>query len=253
MCRKAVGLGVTEIGFAEHVDFDPKDWGFGFFNYDRYSDDLRKAREVFKGKLVIRKGVEIDYQRRFEDEIREWLRDKRFDFVIGSVHYLDHKFIDHQYVASNDLKGIYAAYIAEVVKSVRSRLFDVVGHLDLIRKFNDNRSVGLRNFVSRERFRSLFEEITEKRMYLEVNSKLSVLAERCTDTMPSKGMIEEYIEAGGELVSIGSDAHTTEELGKGIPDVLDFLERYDENQVKLLFGETWAVRQKKRGVYERKP
>ena len=53
--------------------------------------------------------------------------------------------------------------------------------------------------------------------------------------MPSKEIVEEYLENGGKLISIGSDAHSTEELGNGIVKILDLLADYDENQVRLLF------------------
>jgi len=75
----------------------------------------------------------------------------------------------------------------------------------------------------------------EKSRYLEINSKLSVLNESRTDTMPSKKIVEEYLENGGKLISIGSDAHSTEELGNGIAEILDLLADYDEDQVRLLF------------------
>lgn len=234
MCLKAVELGIGEIGFAEHVDFDPKDRGFGFFNYDGYSSDIESARESFRKRLVIWKGIEIDYQRSFEDEIEDWLLGKRFDFVIGSVHYLDHKFIDRQLVASSDLRTLYDAYFAEAARSVESCLFDVVGHLDIISKIID-KGLGHGDFAYEEGLRMVLGEIMEKKMYLEINSKLSVLKEPCSDTIPSKEIVEEYIRNGGRLISIGSDAHSTEELGRGVDETLDFLAKYDRNQIELLF------------------
>jgi len=56
MCQKAVELGIEEIGFSEHVDFEPKDWGYGFFDYERYSSEIEAAQESFNNKIVIRKG-----------------------------------------------------------------------------------------------------------------------------------------------------------------------------------------------------
>lgn len=234
MCLKAVELGIGEIGFAEHVDFDPRDQGFGFFNYDRYSSDIESARESFGKRLVIWKGVEIDYQRSFEDEIEDWLLGKEFDFVIGSVHYLDHEFIDQQLVASSDLHMLYNAYFAEVTRSVESGLFDVVGHLDIISRFID-KGLGHGDSAYEEGLRMVLREIMKKKMYLEINSKLSVLKGPCADTMPRKETVEEYIRNGGRLISIGSDAHSTEELGSGLVETLDFLAKYDRNQVELLF------------------
>ena len=234
MCVKAVELGIGEIGFAEHVDFDPRDRGFGFFNYDGYSSGIESARESFGKRLVIWKGVEIDYQRSFEDEIEDWLLGKRFDFVIGSVHYLDHKFIDRQLVASSDLRTLYDAYFAEATRSVESGLFDVVGHLDIISKIID-KGLGHGDSAYEEGVRMVLGKIMKKKMYLEMNSKLSVLKGPCADTMPSREVVEEYIRNGGRLISLGSDAHSTEELGCGVVETLDFLSRYDRNQIELPF------------------
>jgi histidinol-phosphatase (PHP family) len=235
MSQKAVELGIKEIEFSEHVDFDPVDRGFGYFNYKRYTSEIREAQESFKGRLVIRKGVEIDYQHCFEDDVEAWLRDKRFDYIIGSVHYLNHELITRRLVESNDLREIYNAYFYEVTKSVKSGLFDVVGHLDVIRKFIANRSLELKNFGYEEDLKAILEDITKKRMYLEINSKFPTLKQDCTEMTPSKGVVEEYIEKGGRLISIGSDAHSTEEIGSGIKEILDFLATYDEYQVRLLF------------------
>jgi len=58
MRRKAVDLKITEIGFSEHVDFDPQDRCFGFFNYGKYTSEIENARETFKDQLIVRKGIE---------------------------------------------------------------------------------------------------------------------------------------------------------------------------------------------------
>lgn len=235
MCQKAIELGIAEIGFSEHMDFEPEDWGFGFFNYERYTSEIESAQEVFKRKLVIRKGVEIDYQLAFEDDIREWLNGKEFDFIIGSVHYVNHEFIDRKLLEHRDLKKIYDAYFNEVTLSIESCLFDVVGHLDVIRKYIDIRRVELSRFDYEESMGMILELVVEKKMYLEINSKPSMLRETSIDMLPTKEAVKEYIKKGGRLISIGSDAHSTEEIGGGIREILSFLENLNGTKLKLLF------------------
>lgn len=232
MCQKAIELGIEEIGFSEHVDFEPEDWGFGYFNYDRYTSEIKNAKESFGKRLAIRKGVEIDYQRCFEDVIREWLQNKRFDFIIGSVHYLDHEIIGGQLVRRKDLRRIYDGYFREVTYSIQSGFFDVVGHFDLVARYVDNRRSELRNFDHHEKIRTILEEVMENKIYLEINSK--GLREEYRDTMPSRKIVDKFIENGGKLVSIGSDAHSTEEIGSGIREILLFL-TYDGYKLELLF------------------
>lgn len=233
MCHKAIELGIEEIGFSEHMDFEPTDWGYGFFNYEQYTSDIRKAQGFFKNQLVIRKGVEIDYQRCFEDEVKEWLQDKTFDFTIGSVHYLNHKYINRKLVESNPLQHIFAAYVQQVLYSINSRLFDVIGHFGLVNRYVENRQTELKSFNDKQMVRTLFEEIVKKKIYLEVNSK--GLREPYNNTLPSKDTVNDFIKMGGNIISIGSDAHSIQELGSGIKEILALLENNNGNKFKLLF------------------
>ena len=234
-CEKAIELKFREIGFSEHVDFDPSDEGFGFFNYENYQSAVKKAQLFFKGKLVIRKGVEVDYQKRFEDQIRDWLPGKNFDFIIGSVHYVNGEIINQQLLAKRNLKEIYREYFDEVYNSIESRLFNVVGHLDIVRKYASNRVIHRRDPEYKEKLRSILEEIRDRKMFLEINSKLSVLKCGFLEVMPSKETIRRYLDCGGKRVSIGSDAHSKEELGSGVKETFDFLARNSQTDVNILF------------------
>jgi histidinol-phosphatase (PHP family) len=235
MCQKAVDLGLAEIGFSEHVDFDPSDEGFGFFDYERYSRDLQKAQQLFEGKLCIRKGVELDYQSRFEEQTRKWLQDKKFDFIIGSVHYVNGELINQQLLTTKSLAHVYTRYFDELIRSIRSRLFDVVGHLDIIRNYaipQRNEQIAT-NYAAG--IRTILKETIDQGLYLEINSKPSLFSQGSTIMTPSKETIRKYIKRGGRLVSVGSDAHSTRELSLGIQNIFDFLASLNEIKVSLLF------------------
>ena len=57
MCQKAVDLGIEEIGFSEHMDFEPEDWAYGYFNYKQYTHQIEQAQTVFNNQIVIQKGI----------------------------------------------------------------------------------------------------------------------------------------------------------------------------------------------------
>ncbi len=232
MCERAIDLGIEEIGFSDHMDFEPRDWGFGFFNYEGYTSEINDVQEYFKDKLVIRKGVEVDYQHCFEDEVKEWLQDKKFDFIIGSVHYLNHEGIGHKLVKSKTSRTIYDVYFKEVYHSIESRLFNVIGHFDLVSRYIDNGRTTLKSFDYWGKVNSVLGEIVKEDMYLEVNSK--GLREAYMDTTPSKDIVKCFIKNGGTSLSIGSDAHSIQELGKGIKEIMDFLENSNGKKLKLL-------------------
>jgi len=234
-CERAIELGMREIGFSEHVDFDPADEGFGFFNYEGYTSAIKAAQLLFKNKLVIRKGVEVDYQSRFEDQIRNWLRGKNFDFVIGSVHYVKGEIINQHLLIERDLREVYSEYFIEVEKSIKSRLFQVIGHLDLIRKFAVNQPVQSRDADYRERIGMILEQIRDQKMFLEINTKPSALRRGSIEMLPSKETVRKYLNCGGKRVSLGSDAHSIEELGSGIKETFKFLVENGLSDVIFLF------------------
>ena len=69
MCRRAVEIGLHEVCFTEHYDTDPYDPGYGFYDDVRYERRLAAAREKFAGRLVIRKGLEFDFQSRYSGRL----------------------------------------------------------------------------------------------------------------------------------------------------------------------------------------
>src|SRR5689334_20868145 len=89
MCRRAVDIGLTEIGFADHLDFEPTDSCYARLDYDSFMSDIEKSRDEFGRNIIILAGVECDYQTRFHERIENWLKGKNFDYKIGSAHYVD--------------------------------------------------------------------------------------------------------------------------------------------------------------------
>jgi len=235
MCQKAIKLGIVEIGFSDHMEFEPEDPGFGFLNYEGYTSEIESAQKFFKDQLVIRKGVEVDYQFCFEDDIRKWLKDKQFDFVVGSVHYLEHGHITQELIKQKGLENTYNAYFDEVIHSVKSNLFNVVGHLDVTRACLDSRILESQNIGYEEGMYKTLEEIRKRRIHLEINSKSSLQRDKCTNTLPNKEIVKEFVQGGGKLISLGSDAHSVKWVGNGIQEILSFLESLDGNRFKLPF------------------
>jgi len=235
MCYKAIELGIGDIGFSEHVDFEPNDQGFGFFKYDKFTSEIENAQKKFANKLVIRKGVEVDYQHCFENVVKGWFKNKKFDYIIGSVHYLNHELIDQQLTMKKDIKELYNSYFNEVSWSIKSGFFDVIGHFDVIGKYIDNRDLKLDKIDYWDKVKRILREIVERRMYLEINSKGLNYANK--SVTPNMKIIKRYIENDGKLVSIGSDAHSTEEMGIGIKEILNSLAPFND-RIELLFTKT---------------
>ena len=215
-CRRAIDRGLDEIGFSEHKDFDPADPAVAYFNYEAYMREISAARDQFAGQLKIRAGVEIDYQIWFETEIEAYLRDHPFDFVIGSVHYVNSRMVmTPEYNQSRDADRAYSDYFHAVRDSAASGLFDIVGHLE----YANRRGIAAWGPYDPEPYRAelnaLFDAMIERHVVLEINT--AGLHQNLGLTYPCAQTFALYAERGGTLLSIGSDAHHPDQLGHAYP------------------------------------
>lgn len=186
-----------------------------------YTSDIDRIRERIGDTLIIKKGIEVDYQHWFEDDIRNWLNDKEFDFVIGSVHYLERQYITDTLVAEKSLQELYDLYFVEVNNSIRSGFFDIVGHLDLPSRYTYRNRERFNQINYWENMQETLTKIIESDICLEINTK--GLRESCRSTYPSQDVLGTYFEQGGCLISVGSDAHSTSKIGMGVKEVLTSL------------------------------
>ena len=228
ICQSALRSGLEEIGFAEHMDFETEEPGYGFLNYQRYSSAIDKAREEFRGRLTVRKGVEVDYQSRHLETITEWLEGKEFDFTIGSVHFVNGKPIDLGNIDEETLRSLYPSYCREVILSIRSGLFAIVGHFDLISSFCQ-----IPLDVKRKYVPSVLGALLDSKVHLEVNSR--GFREGRNDTVPGSDILRDFFKKGGRKVSVGSDAHSAELVGSGIRESLALIRKLEPKNLELLF------------------
>ena len=230
MCRQASKLGLSEIGFCEHVDFEPDDPGFGFFDYERYSKAIDIARSKYSERLLIRKGVEIDYSPAYETQIREWIRDRSFDFSVGSVHYIGHTAFDLRMELPISPEYVVSEYYTKIRQAVESRLFSVIGHFDLVRSYvppESNQTSTASDLID-----AALERIVAGKVHLEINSRRRSNQE----PFPSRRLIQQYLDKGGERFSFGSDAHSTHQLGIGVAEAMNLLKSLRPKAIYVLFG-----------------
>jgi len=205
ICQEARQLGLDEIGFAEHLDFEPDDVGYGFFNYEAYTRTIQELRQKFAESLTIRKGLEVDYQDFFESEVRQTLTNWHFDYLIGSVHYIDHIMISEGSLAGKSARLLYPRYFHHIRACIDSGLFNILGHLDYVRrlapKFANAFSGDLMPMV-----KEVLTLLIRGEMALEISTKAGELA------LPTPQVLSLYREMGGRLITLGSDCHQKSHL-----------------------------------------
>ncbi len=214
ICEAAVELGISALCFTDHYDFDPQDTGYGFFDYDEYSRQIERVRRKFSGRLMVYKGVEVDYQSRFEENIRRGLAGKNFELVMGSVHYVDGEIIADDLIRNKDLEEIYSIYLNEVRISAESGLFNCVGHFDYVKKYTGKNDILERKEQLVEQLKDTLRAIIDRGILLEINTKGLIRKPR--NFYPDLDILKLFKKLGGENVIVGSDAHCVEEIGLGV-------------------------------------
>ena len=149
--KQAIAIGLTEIGFSDHSpmrrdDFD--NWRMRFDQLDEYVESVRKAQKNFP-QLTIRLALEVDYLPGQEDWIRELAARHPWDYFIGSVHYVSDSWdIDNPAKLSEwknrDAFEVWSAYFDRLTMAVESKLFEIIGHADLPKKFGHRSGTRLR-------------------------------------------------------------------------------------------------------------
>ena len=208
--RKALELGMSEIGFADHnpmpQPFD--DWRMDLEDLPRYIAVVEDARRAFP-QLTIRLGLECDYIAGRESWIEDLARRASWDYFIGSVHYLPEGWeVDHPRHISRhagDAEAIWSSYWKAYEQCIRSGLFDFVAHPDLPKKFGYRPAGDLRRF-----YEPAIAALAESGMAFEINT--AGLRKACHELYPAPEFLE-LAHAAGVPLLINSDAHDPAELG----------------------------------------
>lgn len=165
--------------------------------------------------VTIKFGLEVCYFKEFEAFISELTKDKGFDFLLGSIHFVDDFAFDHtaEHWTGMDVDRIYRRYFEDSISLAKSGIFDGIGHPDTIKLFGHKPSYPLTEY-----YEALAKALSESNMYADQNSGA---ARRCPDTA-SLGMEEELLQIlKKEHVKIvtSSDAHCPEDVGYKIKEL----------------------------------
>jgi histidinol-phosphatase (PHP family) len=139
---RGIELGVEAVGFSFHLPVRiPTDYKVNVTReeLDTLARDVEALRRAYRDDIPVLLGGEADYLPGSEDEVAALAAAYPFDYLLGSVHFIGEWAFDHPaYVAGYDawdLRELYATYFGLVCDAMRTGLFDVVGHVDLVKKF----------------------------------------------------------------------------------------------------------------------
>lgn len=213
MCRAAVDRGMRYICFTEHFDMNPRDDGFGYFAFKKFSEAIDMARDEFADTISILKGLEFGEPHLYPQEFEAMLK-KDFDVILGAVHWLGKSFIGQKGLEENfGQEEIFEKYYREVLKTTRFGGFDVLAHLDFPKRYVKT------SYNELDLVDEILSSLDGSGILLEINT--SPLRKGLNECSPDKDLLEKYVKHGGRRVCLGSDAHSAAEIGAGLERAQD--------------------------------
>lgn len=221
-CRAAITAGVTEIAFTDHIEHEPADMSFGFFNYDQYINDLESARDRYGDQLTILSGAEVDFNTGIANQVEDFLSNHDFDFVIGSVHYAEAgEIIFPEYFRHRSMARVLDDYFKQIDAAAKTTWFDSIGHIDLPKRYAPPTAGPYVPGDFEDQLRQVLRTLIATGTSFEINT--SGLRQAPRTSMPGPQIVRMYVEEGGTMVTVGSDSHVPETIGAGMDRTLAML------------------------------
>ncbi len=230
MVRRAVQLGLMEIGFTGHFPYPD-----GFVDplancviprekFPQYISEILKLQEDFRGKILIRLAAEIDYLPKYVEQTRKMVQTYPFDYIMGSVHILENKQIDYseellsQYIEQlGGVQRLWENYWQHIEELISSELCDIVAHFDLPKKFGVSKPVK----DDTERVDHLLNLMKDRNSVLEINTG-GIDRSYNQEPYPSLNIIRMASEKKLDI-TLGSDAHRPQEIGRHFKTIREML------------------------------
>ena len=220
MVLRAVTLGIRHYALTDHIDLgDHPDKDFDLeATVNGAREQLPALQKKYADRITLLYGVELGQAVHDRETAEKLLSENDYDFVIGSTHFIrgyeDFYFLDYKDTDVNELLGLYFDELLETAEWGR---FDSMGHITYpLRYITGDHGIE----VDLSRYRSVIDEILRTLIKngrgMEINT--SGLRQKYGKTFPDADIVKRYREFGGEILTIGSDAHCTDDLGKGIAE-----------------------------------
>ena len=220
MAAAAAAAGLDEICLTDHVDI--VNWlgqQVQEHSWDNAVEQHAAAREALGGRIKIQLGAELG------QATEDFARADRFldaapplDFIIGSLHNLSWEYERKDFCTLEEIDEAFArqaigTYLAEMLELCKWGRFSVIGHMTLpLRYFNENLGMEMTFAGFEDALAEIFKTIIPKGIGIELNTN------RGNTPLPDREILQLYRDMGGELITLGSDAHTPEFVGCVIPD-----------------------------------
>lgn len=216
---------LAEIGFSDHLVLAPPvpgpvSWSIRPESLHRYVEEVCEAKE--SSPIPVRLGLEVDFFPGQAEIVRDLLKPYAFEYLIGSIHFVDGFPVDEsseqwETLTPAEVNDVYRRYWGLVADMARSRTFQLVGHLDVPKKFAFRPSEDFSKEIA-----TALDAIADAGMTVELNT--AGWGKPCREAYPSEAILREAINRGIPIV-VSADAHRKADLTQYYDRAFELLAR----------------------------
>lgn len=216
MIEAAISKGLLGICFTDHMDYDypanPLHPTVFEFDPAEYNHTVHRLEQQYASRLQILYGVELGLQPHLAKKHAQFLQGQPFDFVIGSshvVHGMDPYYASYYEGKTED--GAYLEYFESILENIHAfHGFDVYGHIDYVVRYGPNKNT----FYSYQKYADVIDEILRQLIRLGKGIEVNTAGYKygLGQPNPCEGILRRYHELGGEILTLGADAHMPEHV-----------------------------------------
>lgn len=230
--KRALELGLQEIAITDHYDLDSPQESDGFvLDIPLYFEKISDLKERYRKDIDIKVGIEMGSQPQLYSGFSDLVKKYDWDFVLASLHTVDNFDVSFPEFFHDKTKDeVHHRYFEAVLDSAKNfQEYSVMSHLDFISRYGgkDYRDMDFR--AHREIIDEIFRTIIANNRGIEINTSGFRYGEN--RTYPHFDLIKRYFELGGEIITIGSDAHKKQDICKDFQLVYDFLKSINVKQI----------------------
>lgn len=222
-CKKAVKDDIKYICFTDHIDFNEFDYGYGYYDINRYFDEINRVRDKYAHRLNILSGIEFAEPHIYKKQFDRF-RKLPYDFILASVHYwLDNLLPEDMIKQGYSYEYIFERYWEQEYILASYGGFDSLAHIDFPKRYFN------KCLWKEAQIMDILNELIKKDIALEINT--STLRRGMNQSMPDKDFLNIYEKLGGRKITIGADTHQLEDLASNYHHAVSLLNNNLKNTV----------------------
>lgn len=214
MIKSAIEKGLRFISITDHYDMKCLDYEEdGIFDAEEYFKTLLPLKEKYQDRLQINIGIELGLQSDYADFFSNLLKKYPFEFIIGSTHVIEKRdpAFGYDFKYHSD-QQVYQKYLEEEYKNIKSfKNFHVLGHLDYVIRYGNKMQESFCYDYHKEIIDLILKELIDTERGIEINT--AGIKYGLKHPHPGRKILERYKALGGDILTIGSDAHDPSRIG----------------------------------------